>query len=168
MNHTNRREEFLHRSHANIENAISEIRKLSHELIPPSLGDIGLKNALRELINNLNSSEKMKINLKTERVNKVHLTENKKLMAYRIVQEQLNNILKHAQATNVEVELNVIENFLYITISDNGIGFDPATKTNGIGLRNIASRVDVYKGSIKIKSAPGQGCKLNVIIPLIT
>jgi two-component system, NarL family, sensor histidine kinase UhpB len=160
------RDEFLRRSYSHIVNAISEIRKLSHELIPPSLGDIGLNDALQEMVNSLNSAQRIKIHLKTEGLRKAELSENKKLMVFRIVQEQLNNILKHSKASNVEVELNTAQNFLYVTIKDNGIGFDPAKKTNGIGLRNIGNRVEVYNGQMKIKSAPGKGCELRIVIPL--
>ena len=85
--------------------------------------------------------------------------------AYRIVQELINNILKHAQASQVDVQLTKHTDHLNIFISDNGKGFQKS-KTNGIGLRNIKDRLQKVKGTLDIDSSPGHGTSITVDIPL--
>ena len=88
------------------------------------------------------------------------------LMLYRIVQEQMNNIRKYAKATKGIIQIAIRNRSLYISITDNGVGFDTNKKGKGIGLRNIQSRVSFYSGFFNIISAPGQGCVLEASIPL--
>jgi signal transduction histidine kinase len=88
-----------------------------------------------------------------------------KLTCYRIVQVQLNNIIKHARASRATIRLRTTDG-LELTIQDDGIGFHPDKKIPGIGLRNIRNRVGYYNGQVRIQSAPGQGCTLTVNIPL--
>jgi two-component system sensor histidine kinase UhpB len=87
-------------------------------------------------------------------------------MIYRIVQEQLNNIMKYAKVKEIDIQIKMIGNRLFLSISDNGIGFDPTIKANGIGLKNIKSRVEFYSGDLKILSVPGKGCTLKVEVPV--
>ncbi|MES1221513.1 MAG: ATP-binding protein, partial [Bacteroidota bacterium] len=89
-----------------------------------------------------------------------------KLNMYRIVQEQLNNILKYASATKVRIKLCVAKKKVILTISDNGIGFDTTRIQKGIGLRNIKSRAASYYGTADFTSEPGHGCMLTVAIPV--
>jgi two-component system sensor histidine kinase UhpB len=84
---------------------------------------------------------------------------------YRIVQEQLNNILKHSNATEALIELKTMRNRLQLNIIDNGVGFDTRKKNRGIGLNNIISRVEMQNGKMEIISAPGKGCTLKIEIP---
>ena len=88
-----------------------------------------------------------------------------KLNIFRIVQEQLNNILKHARATIVIVSLSQNKELITLTISDNGIGFDTGKKRTGIGVDNIKSRAVAYQGVAEFVSQPGQGCVLNATFP---
>jgi two-component system sensor histidine kinase UhpB len=158
------RKELLHRSYDSISKAINEIRILSKTLVPPSLGDIGLKEALLEMIENISTPE-LTIRMKANDHLIENLSSSKKLIIYRIVQEQINNILKHSKATESQVELKTVNNRLHLRIKDNGIGFDPSKKARGIGLNNILSRVEMHNGTMEIISAPGKGCLLKVIIP---
>jgi two-component system sensor histidine kinase UhpB len=158
------RKELLHRSYDSISKAINEIRILSKTLVPPSLGDIGLKEALLEMIENISTPE-LTIRMKANDHLIENLSSGKKLIIYRIVQEQINNILKHSKATESQVELKTVNNRLHLRIKDNGIGFDPSKKARGIGLNNILSRVEMHNGTMEIISAPGKGCLLKVIIP---
>jgi two-component system, NarL family, sensor histidine kinase UhpB len=130
------------------------------------LKDIGLREAITELVDNLNIAQKVQLKLKSSGVRKAEIAGNIKLMAYRIIQEQLNNILKHARATEAEIKLVVSEKMLNITVADNGVGFDPRKKAKGIGLNNIASRAELHNGRVEIISAPGKGCTLKVAIPI--
>lgn len=160
------REELMIKSHQNISSAIEEIRILSKALVPPSLGDIGIKEAISEMINNLNISQKVDIRLRTAGVTKALIPGNIQLMVFRIVQEQISNILKHAKATEAEIKLSVTKNDLVISVSDNGIGFEPKKRMKGIGLMNIMSRAEVHNGKVEIASSPGNGCTLKITIPL--
>jgi two-component system sensor histidine kinase UhpB len=86
-------------------------------------------------------------------------------MIYRVVQEQVNNILKHSEAKRATIELKTKGTELILTISDDGIGFDTKERSKGIGLQNISSRVEFYSGKLDIISKRGNGCKLKIIIP---
>jgi PAS domain S-box-containing protein len=159
------RMELLMKSRQNISTAIEEIRKLSKELIAPSLSDLGLVQSIKELIRNIKSVKKMKIKLNLKRVKEDLLQEEEKITIYRIIQEQLNNILKHAHASVVVIELNQTAGRLYLSVKDDGKGFDTRLRRKGIGISNIISRVGLAKGSIEIESAPGKGCRIEVMLP---
>ena len=166
INEEDIRLELLKKSHSNISSAIEEIRILSKSLVPPSLGDIGIREAITEMITNLNLAQKLQIKLKTTGISNAIIDDRIKLMVFRIVQEQLNNIIKHSKATEANIKLAVNEKILNITIEDNGIGFDPKKKTKGIGLGNITSRAELHDGEVIIDTAPGKGCVLKVNIPI--
>jgi signal transduction histidine kinase len=86
-------------------------------------------------------------------------------MLYRIIQEALNNILKHAQASTVRMYLTRNKRFLFLEIQDNGRGFVPEKVRKGLGLNNIRNRAELLGGKVHIKAAPGAGCILKVVIP---
>lgn len=166
LNDEDVRKELLHKSYDNISKAINEIRSLSKNLVPPSLGDIGLKEALLEMIENISVSSELHIRIKANDEHIESLSNTKKLILYRIVQEQMNNIVKHARATHADIELKTSRKKAHLVIRDNGIGFDPKQKGKGIGLNNIVSRVEMQNGNMEIISSSGQGCVLKVDIPL--
>lgn len=161
-------EELMIKSHENISLVIEEIRILSKSLVPPSLGDIGLKEAIREMVNSLKLSQKIEIRLQTTGLNKCNIPKNVQLMVFRIIQEQMSNVLKHSKATEVEIKMVVTSDLLSMAIEDNGVGFDPKKRMKGIGLMNIVSRAEVHEGTMDIISAPGKGCTLKISIPLKT
>jgi two-component system sensor histidine kinase UhpB len=158
-------EELIKKSHENISTAIEEIRILSKSLVPPSLGDIGLKEAVQEMVNNLKFSQKIEILLHTSGLGKHSLSKNAQLMAFRIVQEQMNNVLKYSKATKVDIRISVTMELLILIIADNGVGFDPKKRMKGIGLMNITSRAELHNGAVEIISSPGNGCTLKISIP---
>ncbi len=158
--------EMLDRAMVNISSAIEEIRSLSRSLVPPSLGDIGIEEAIMEMISNLRMSQGIIFEFSQERLDSIDLSPDIKLMVFRIVQEQVNNILKHSKATRAEIKLSVTEKLLNITIEDNGIGFDTSKRSAGIGLNNIVSRAELHNGTMEVISSPGKGCILNVSIPV--
>jgi len=118
------------------------------------------------LFDNLALPSSLQLKLETDLYREDIRDENMKLMCYRIVQVQLNNIIKHARAKNATVLLKRGPNCLELTMQDDGIGFDMKKKSSGIGLRNIKNRVGLYNGVVTIESAPGKGCILKVVIPL--
>ena len=158
--------ELLERSHKNLGQAIEEIRQLSHKLVAPSLGAISLLHAIEELIENTILVSALKIDLRANDYQEEAIDKNMKLMLYRIVQEQMNNILKHSRATQATIELCTTKIYSLLTIEDNGVGFDSDSALAGIGLRNIRNRASYYNGTVNIIAAPRKGCRLEIIIPL--
>jgi PAS domain S-box-containing protein len=156
--------ELLSKSRKNISMAIEEIRRLSRELIAPTLNDLGLTQSIRELIRGIQMVKKMKIHLHISGLDEDSLGSERKITIYRIIQEQLNNILKHAHASTVVIELNKIEDQIHLQIKDDGRGFDPRIRSKGVGLSNIISRAELYNGKAEIDSSPGKGCRLEVIL----
>ena len=95
------------------------------------------------------------------------LLDDQKLMLFRIIQEQTNNIIKYASAKSVQIMINEANNEVRLVISDDGVGFDSSDKsTKGIGFLNIISRADVYNGKVNIISSPGNGCTLEICFPI--
>ena len=158
--------DLVDQSYEYVNEAMEEIRKLSHSLVAPSLGDIGLKEALQELVADANLLNDLQVQLLfDEKYNEKDIDKNMELMFYRIVQEQTNNITKYAKATEVVINLKTDNDYLVLSVADNGVGFDTTKKSKGIGLKNISSRVEFYSGNVNIISAPGQGCTLEIFIP---
>jgi PAS domain S-box-containing protein len=157
--------EALSKSYENVNLAIGEIRQLSKQLVPPSLGTT-LVEATTELIEEIETITLISISLTAENFNESLLNENIKLMIYRVIQEQINNIVKHASATEVSINIETAHGIVYLVITDNGIGFDTNKKSKGIGLRNIDNRVKFYEGFSSITSQPGKGCRLEISVPL--
>lgn len=157
-----RQQHLLSESKDFIGTAINEIRTLSKSLIPPSLGDIGLVEAMEDMVNNIRAVNKLNFVCEFEDVDDNMLSSSLKLTIFRIVQEQLNNVMKHANAGTVWLRLQRKADKLQLTVKDDGIGFDPLKKRNGVGLQNISSRTELCNGEVQIISAPGQGCELVV------
>ncbi len=156
--------ELLAKSRKNISVAIEEIRKLSKDLITPSLNDLGLTQSIKELIRSIQSVGKMRIRLNISGLDEAELLPEQKINIYRIIQEQLNNILKHAQAGEVVIELNKVKEQVRLRLADDGKGFDPRVRRKGVGISNIISRAELYNGKVEIESAPGKGCQLVVVL----
>jgi signal transduction histidine kinase len=90
------------------------------------------------------------------------LKDDLKISIYRIVQEQLNNIVKYAEASRVQILIRQDSSTIELQVIDNGKGFDLTAKRKGIGINNIINRVNAFHGNVLIESAPGKGCSLNV------
>ncbi|MCP9751801.1 PAS domain S-box protein [Ferruginibacter sp. HRS2-29] len=149
-------------------NALDEIRNISHKLTPAAFQEDGLCKAVKQLTSKLNDISPFKINLGIpdgERLESLLSSENKTAI-YRIIQEQLNNIIKHAKATRVDINCEENHSHLCLSITDNGVGFDINTVKRGLGLNNIISRATLLGAEINFESNPGAGCKMIIIIPL--
>ena len=141
--------------------AINEIRKLSHSMIPPLVDGSGLLDSLSYLLQTIKKGSDL--NIKTEiKIDEKILCNKLKLTIYRIVQEQLNNILKHAKAKTIFLKLVMENNKIILAIKDDGVGFNTSLKSNGIGLMNIKTRAGLMNGKVEIISFPGRGCELVV------
>jgi len=149
-----------------IKDAIAEIRRLSHQLAPASFKNVSLKEVFESLVLSMNSQKNWAVQIRFDASYHNEIREDVKINLYRILQEQLNNIHKYARADKVEISVRVIENSIQLHVEDNGVGFNPKTIKRGIGLENISRRTEVFNGRMQLRSAPGQGCKLLVEIPL--
>jgi PAS domain S-box-containing protein len=153
------------KSYQSIQLAITEIRKISHNLNPSAVEDFGLGEAITEMVDKINLSEKVKVDFKFfATVKKTALKSEDKIAVYRIVQEQLNNILKHAHAKNVFIELAIKPSKIHLFIEDDGNGFNPKKINKGIGLKSIHHRVEYYHGTIDIESGKNKGCKMTITL----
>jgi signal transduction histidine kinase len=126
---------------------------------------MGLVDSINNLIDDLKVIHLIKIEFHEEGINEEHLDEKIQLNIFRIVQEQLNNILKHAKATKATIHLTRNANEIILLISDNGQGFDILKERKGIGLISITHRAELYNGKVMIVSNPGKGVQLKVILP---
>ncbi len=146
-----------------ISSAITEIRNLSHTLIPPSLHESEFLGALKNISVVTQKTTGINITLQAYGFDETAIEDKLKLSIYRIVQEQFNNILKHAGAQKVIVRLVQEHEKTMLSIKDDGIGFDTSKKANGVGLLNIKTRASLFNGEVNILSSPGKGCELRVL-----
>lgn len=158
-------QELIRLSLKNIGGMIREIRTLSQSLVPPTLGDIGLVESIQELCDSLKRAHTFSVDFVSRYFNESAIADNVKLMLFRIIQEQVNNIIRHSHATEVHIKLQSDAESIILTIEDNGTGFDPEKARKGMGLNNIASRAALMGGKADIKAAPGEGCILTVELP---
>jgi len=154
----------------NINTAINEIRKISRALVPSSIEDLGLTESINDLVEQINSTKSINVEFYTVCWSDEQIGSAQKLTLFRIIQEQVNNVMKHSGASNliIELELDEYESVIKLNISDDGKGFDPEKikAKKSLGFSNIFSRVHLFDGKISIVSAPDKGCKLNVQIPI--
>ena len=151
---------------SNISSVIKEIRQLSRSLMDPTIGDLGIIDSIHDLIDNTNLTGKIHISLEIEENIEDLLDRNQKLTIFRILQESLNNILRHANATFVTIGLTLQEKNIELLIKDDGIGFSHELAKKGAGLKNITNRVYLINGSFVIDSEPGKGCIIKISFPI--
>lgn len=149
-----------------LDQSVDELRRIARNMMPESLIYMGLEPALTDLCKSLNT-EKTAVDFEAFNLGKTH-EQALQITVYRIVQELLTNALKHAEANSIMVQCSENENRLYITVEDDGIGFNPETVglKNGIGLSNIKNRVNLLQGTVEISSKPGEGTTFSIEIPL--
>ena len=130
-----------------------------------TLGKISLEESVKDLVDSLNQTSKVKITRQVSGLKSQLLKQDVHLGMYRILQEQLNNVLKHADASEVLVQLERNGDTIRLTVTDNGKGFVMHRAKNGIGLMNMQTRAENLNGTFKLHSKPGQGCKVEVVVP---
>lgn len=146
-----------------IDTSIKELRRVAHNMMPEMLTKFGLDEALKEYCNTVNTTKLLNVKYQSLGMNS-RLDNSTEIIVYRIVQELLNNILKHAAATDAFVQLIREDNRLNVVVEDNGKGFDAALTENskGAGWMNIRSRVDYLKGQLDIHAESGKGTLVNI------
>ncbi|MDW3652855.1 MAG: tetratricopeptide repeat protein [Bacteroidia bacterium] len=149
-----------------LDEACQEIREISHNLMPGTISRYGLEQSIQDMCINLQQSTKLQIScmLHIDR----QIDESTQVSMYRIVQELLRNTVKHAQAKELIVQVQTDPDQISLTVEDDGIGYqDSNNKSDGIGLMNVRSRVELLKGSLDIDSRPGKGTSIYICIPLL-
>ena len=152
-----------------LQQAVKEVRALSHQMLSGTMQHLGLVEALHDLIQILHQSGQLHIHLETHGMEAPRLPHSSSHAVYRIMQELFSNVIRHAQATEVQLQLTQHRDVLNIHFQDNGKGFDPKRldKESGVGLRNIRGRVQDLGGHFHLDSQPGKGTTVILDIPLI-
>jgi two-component system, NarL family, sensor kinase len=144
-----------------VQAAAIEVRKTAHNLAPGYLLENGLSNALLLFSSQINSGGSFKVS--TECFGNMDDLDKKfVLMVYRIIQELVNNVIKHAEASHAAIQVRRYDNILGIMVEDNGKGFNTETSVKGMGLTHILSRIDAVKGYISIDSRPLHGTTIHI------
>jgi two-component system, NarL family, sensor kinase len=146
-----------------IDTSIKELRRVAHNMMPEILTKFGLDEALKEYCNSINTTQLLTVKYQSLGM-ETRLENSVEIIIYRIVQELLNNTMKHAAATDSFVQLIRQDNRLSIVVEDNGKGFDTnfAPSNDGAGLANVRSRVDYLKGQYAIHTESGKGTLVNI------
>lgn len=154
-------------SYKMLDETIKDVRKISHDLMPTILYEEGLNEAIKYFCKSINVSKKLNVQYEVFGDIK-RLNPTLELTLYRITQELLQNTIKHAEATNVYVQLSFDANNVLLTVEDNGKGFvyDKQKLNNGIGLGNLISRIEYLNGTVDIDTALGKGTSINLTINL--
>lgn len=143
------------------------VRNISHTLMPVALDKYGLKAAIHDLVNAVNTSQKLKVEEVLEGLDETSSwSEDFNLTIYRIVQEVMNNIIKHAQATNVLLQVVELEDSVTIYIEDNGKGMDETATKNGMGLKMLKSNIEYLNGTIEINGKANTGTFILAELPI--
>ncbi|MCY7357518.1 MAG: hypothetical protein LH609_08605, partial [Rudanella sp.] len=159
--------ELKERSIAVLRASMSDIRSLIHDMHPRSLTDQGLSLTIADMVGLLNKSKQICLVFESKPLPE-NLSEVVEINLFRVVQELLQNALKHAQATHIWLHLYAEDTTLYLTYRDNGRGLAPALpdKPAGNGLLNIRQRIMLLKGTCSFESVSGQGITVSIAVPI--
>ena len=155
---------------AQLDETIAEVRQIAEELRPAALS-VGLSTAIESLCDEFQTSLGKPCRLNNHLPPGIHLPTDTATVAYRIVQEGLTNITRHAQANNLEITLDTQGPWLLVSLRDDGIGFetapqDDAQRPSGFGLLGMRERVHAIGGQVSVHSSRGQGCHVHARLPL--
>ncbi len=149
-----------------LDETIAQVRRITSELVPASLERFGLVAAVEEFIHKIRDNSRLDVRFECNLNHPPRLAGKTELSLYRIVQELVNNAIKHSACDRLIVRLHYTTGSLQLTVTDNGRGFDengvrelPAA---GHGLRNIESRASIIDGVVTYRTAPGEGCEAKV------
>jgi PAS domain S-box-containing protein len=152
-----------------VSSCIAETRRISHHLHPPLLDHLGLTLAIEAMIEKTGQASQIVFTRKLEKVDELFSAE-ATMNFYRIVQESLNNILKHSGARHVDIRLERDLHEVQLQVTDDGTGFAAdglPDDSPGLGLKNMAERVQILGGRLKVDSQPGRGTRISVTVPVV-
>jgi two-component system NarL family sensor kinase len=150
-----------------VDDSVKEVRTVSHNMMPNTLLKLGLASAVREFITKLGNAPSLKVDLEIVGLDS-RLDNQTETVMYRVIQEIVNNIIKHAKASHISLQLIKHDDELNVMIEDNGIGFDSSDIDNfeGIGIKGIFTRIEFLGGSVHFDSTEGRGTTVIIDIPL--
>ena len=150
-----------------MDTSCKELRSISHQMASDVLIKLGIVAAIKDFIQNIDQNL-LKTNFQSVGLDE-RISSGIETVLYRIVQESVNNVIKHAKATHLDIQLLKEAHELTLIIEDNGVGFNinEMENFNGIGLRNIKSRIEYLKGTIDFDSAPNRGTVISIFVPLV-
>lgn len=153
--------------HELLDLACKEVRKIAHNMMPGAIKRFGLIPAVKDMCLALQEAQKIQVDFQSINWNP-DLSEDLSINLYRIIQELLNNIIKHAEATEVIVQLAHHDNNIHLTVEDNGKGFnmEEVKKEDALGISSIQSRVNYLNGEMEFESYPNQGTTCNLVFPI--
>lgn len=151
-----------------LDSGIQELRRIAHNMMPENLMKFGLDKALADYCQSISKTNIVEISYNSFQLEDYIENSNVSITVYRVIQELINNTIKHANATQIIVQVFKENNILNITVEDNGKGFDVNNISNfkGAGWTNIQNRINYLKGKIQVDSAPTEGTSVNIEIPL--
>jgi two-component system, NarL family, sensor kinase len=159
----------IEKSRSHVIDGISEIRKISHVLRPPTFDEEEFTEAIEHILDDVKLYQNLATCLRLipgrKQVNSID--QKFKIVIYRIIQEQVNNVIKYAGAHSLVITICLTSNSIITTINDDGSGFDKQQCTKGIGLKNMENRVELVNGKMVIETAPGAGCCIRLEIPVM-
>lgn len=161
------KDELIDKSISQLSYAINEIRQLSKSMVLHTLEESGIYKQILEMTSNIQGTTELQINTDIDQLIFDSLDPIIQTAIYRILEEQLNNIIKHADAQKVNIRFFNRTGFHHLIIHDDGKGFSVSEKRQGIGLANISSRAQLLNGQMNINSEPGKGCALIIQFPII-
>lgn len=149
--------ELAAESKEHLNQVITEVRRITRDLSPPTLEKLGLVAAVNEFLSWVKRSDSLLFSLNVTG-KEVRFDPKNEIAVFRIAQELINNAIKHAEATKITIKLKYTSTHIFLSVTDNGKGFDvEKAKTKGLGLKNLESRTEILKGSFKFRSKPKKG-----------
>jgi two-component system NarL family sensor kinase len=147
-----------------LDSSISEMRRVAHNMMPEALVRFGLDTALKDFCNEVDQTGALRVNYQSIGLADEKIEQTISIIVYRIVQELINNTMKHAAATSALVQVSKTNEDITITVEDDGKGFNPAIlqTVKGMGWNNIQSRIDYLKGKLDVRSEPGKGTSVHI------
>ncbi|MEO0405003.1 MAG: sensor histidine kinase [Bacteroidota bacterium] len=147
-----------------LKEVLNDLRDLSKSLSGSKINDMGLDLALEKECKLISKATKIPCSYSPP-IEDISLNQQSEIILFRCVQEILNNAIKHAQATQLNVSMKTLENQVHLDLSDNGVGFDTQQKARGLGLLNLKNRVSIISGNINISSVPNAGTHIQINVP---
>ena len=149
-----------------INDAYSEVRRIAHNMMPNALANLGLRAAIKDLADHINATKEIFVETQLM-AGEQKMPEKTQIILFRIIQEALNNVIKHAKATQAIIQLAENNDSYHLTIEDNGIGFELSddVKLQGMGIRSIESRSKFLNADLHIDSQKGKGTTYDIVVP---
>jgi len=152
--------------HTMLDEAVGEVRRISHDMITVALSRFGLAKALEDLCDSVRIKGKLDVELQLFGLEQ-RMERSMEIAVYRIVQEAISNVLKHAKATELSVDVTRGPGRISVIVHDNGKGFDPAIPSTGIGMENMRNRAMAIGALLRVDSSLGNGTTISVEGPVV-